>query len=227
MHADHLSGNTKIGNMYKAEICISSFESYNNENISSENYSKSRKIRDGEKLYLTDGIVLETIHTPGHTDGSLAFKLEIKKQHANKSTNDDGENNDESITFLFTGDTIFVNGVGRPDLHNKSEEYAKKLFQTYQTKIFNLPDETVILPAHYSASFDHEKPVLNTIRFVKQKLESITHSEDAFVKFVTSNVPPQPMNYEKIVLLNKNLTLCEMVDQKDLESGPNSCGISA
>jgi hypothetical protein len=73
----------------------------------------------------------------------------------------------------------------------------------------------------------NEKPIYNTIGSIKQKLTSITNSESEFVKFVTSNIPPQPMNYEKIVLFNKNLTSCETVDQKDLESGPNSCGIGA
>jgi hypothetical protein len=71
-----------------------------------------------------------------------------------------------------------------------------------------------------------EKPIYNPIGSIKQELTSITNSEIEFVKFVTANMPPQPMNYEKIVLFNKNLTSCEIVDQKDLESGPNSCGIS-
>ncbi|WP_161486335.1 MBL fold metallo-hydrolase [Candidatus Nitrosocosmicus hydrocola] len=231
MHADHLSGSTRLGNLYEGEIDLSTFETYNYENIASGKYSKSRQIKDGEKLRVSDSVALEAIHTPGHTDGSLSFKLEIQKE-AKKATDQvegikDDITNDQPKIFLFTGDTIFVNGVGRPDLHNKSEEYAKKLFQTYQDKIFNLPDETIILPAHYNASFDHEKPIYNTIGSIKQKLTSITNSESEFVKFVTSNIPPQPMNYEKIVLFNKNLTSCETVDQKDLESGPNSCGISA
>ncbi len=231
MHADHLSGSTRLGDLYGGEIDLSTFEKYNYENISSGKYSNSRQIKDGEKLRVSDSVALEAIHTPGHTDGSLSFKLEIQKE--TKKAADQVESikddiaKDQTQIFLFTGDTIFVNGVGRPDLHNKSEEYAKKLFQTYREKIFNLPDETIILPSHYNASFDHEKPIYNTIGSIKQKLTSITNSENEFVKFVTTNIPPQPMNYEKIVLFNKNLTSCETVDQKDLESGPNSCGISA
>jgi glyoxylase-like metal-dependent hydrolase (beta-lactamase superfamily II) len=129
--------------------------------------------------------------------------------------------------FLFTGDTIFVNGVGRPDLHKKSEEYAQKLYETYQQKLFNLPDETIILPAHYSSSFKHAKPVFDTIESIRQKLSSITKSEKDFLNYITSYIPPQPMNYEQIVSINKNLTRCDRVEQQDLESGPNSCGISA
>lgn len=239
MHADHLSGNTKIANKYGADTGISSLEKYNIESIDFQNYSNNMLIKDGEKLEIGDGIILQAIHTPGHTDGSMSFKLEIKGQGGEQMENKDvngnkganANNNNEiknnSKYVLFTGDTIFVNGVGRPDLHNKSEEYTKKLYQTYQKKIFNLPDETIILPAHYSASFDHKKPIFNTLKSIKQNLESINSSEIDFMNFVTSNIPPQPMNYEKIVSINKNMTSCDMVNQKDLEVGPNSCGIRA
>ncbi len=134
---------------------------------------------------------------------------------------------DNSNYYLFTGDTIFVNGVGRPDLHDKSEDYTNKLYHTYHDVIFNLPDKTIILPAHYSSYFENEKPVLDSLGAIKQKLTSIIDPKNRFINFVTSNIPPHPMNYEKIVYLNKNLISCDRVNQADLESGPNSCGIKA
>ena len=72
-----------------------------------------------------------------------------------------------------------------------------------------------------------KNPFLIHWESIKQKLASIIDSENKFIDFVTSNIPPHPMNYEKIVYLNKNLTSCDMVNQADLESGPNSCGIRA
>jgi len=78
--------------------------------------------------------------------------------------------------YLFTGDTIFVNGVGRPDLRNKSQEYTNKLLHTYYNVIFNLPEKTIILPAHYSSGFEHKKPVLDSLGSIKQKLASILGS---------------------------------------------------
>ena len=223
MHADHLSGAIRIAGKYGAEISVSSLEKYDTKNLDSEKNLKPTLIHDGEKLEIGDGFYLEAIHTPGHTDGSISFKLEIKGTSELKTENDASN----SKYFLFTGDTIFVNGVGRPDLHNKSEEYAQKLYQTYQQKLFNLPDETIILPAHYSSSFKHAKPVFDTIESIKQKLSSISKSEKDFLNYITSNIPPQPMNYGQIVSINKNLTPCDRVEQQDLESGPNSCGISA
>ena len=223
MHADHLSGSTRIASKYGAEISISSLEKYDTKDLDSEKSMKHTLIHDGEKLEIGDGIYLEAIHTPGHTDGSISFKLEIRGTGEMKTENDVRN----SKYFLFTGDTIFVNGVGRPDLHKKSEEYAQKLYQTYQQKLFNLLDKAVILPAHYNSGFKHAKPVFDTIKSIKQKLNSITQSEKDFLNYITSNIPPQPMNYEQIVSINKNLTPCDRVEQQDLESGPNSCGISA
>jgi glyoxylase-like metal-dependent hydrolase (beta-lactamase superfamily II)/rhodanese-related sulfurtransferase len=223
MHADHLSGATRVASKYGAEICISSLEKYDTKNPDSVKSVKPTLIHDGEKLEIGDGFYLEAIHTPGHTDGSVSFKLDIRGTSELKTENDTSN----SKFFLFTGDTIFVNGVGRPDLHKKSEEYAQKLYQTYHQKLFNLPDKTTILPAHYSSSFKHANPVSDTIESIKQKLNSITKSEKDFLNYITSNIPPKPMNYEQIVSINKNLTPCDRVEQQDLESGPNSCGISA
>ena len=136
MHADHLSGSTRIASKYGAEISISSLEKYDTKNLDSEKNFKPTLIHDGDKLEIGDGICLEAIHTPGHTDGSISFKLEIRGTSELKTENDVSN----SKYFLFSGDTIFVNGVGRPDLHKKSEEYAQKLYQTYRQKLFNLPD---------------------------------------------------------------------------------------
>ncbi len=223
MHADHLSGATRIASKYGAEISISLLEKYDTKNLDSEKNSKPTLIHDGDKLEIGDRICLEAILTPGHTDGGISFKLEIRGTSELKPENDVSN----SKFFLFSGDTIFVNGVGRPDLHKKSEEYAQKLYQTYLQELFNLPGTTIILPAHYSSSFEHAKPVFDTIESIRHKLNPITKSEKDFLNYVASNSPPQPMNYEQIVSINKNLTHFDRVEQQDLESGHNSCGIRA
>jgi glyoxylase-like metal-dependent hydrolase (beta-lactamase superfamily II)/rhodanese-related sulfurtransferase len=234
MHADHLSGSVKVAIKYGSEIAVSSFESYITQQLSREKEPKYRLITAGEKFEIGGGFYLEAIHTPGHTDGSMSYLLKIhdvaQKEDIGKQENSDDnfdKNDGNSNYYLFTGDTIFVNGVGRPDLHKKSEDYANKLYHTYHDVIFNLPDKTIILPAHYSSAFEHKKPILDTLGAIKQRLTTIIDSKIKFIDFVTSNIPPHPMNYEKIVYLNKNLISCDRVGQADLESGPNSCGIKA
>ena len=237
IHADHLSGSVRVARKYGSEVAISAFENYTTPQVSSEKDPKYNLISTGQKFELGDGFYLEALHTPGHTDGSMSFLLKIhnviKNEYIRKqesSADNFAENNDNDGNpdyYLFTGDTIFVNGVGRPDLRNKSQEGTNKLFHTYYNVIFGLPDKTIILPSHYSSGFEHEKPVLDSLGAIKQKLASIIDYENKFIDFVTSNIPPHPMNYEKIIYLNKNLTSCDMVNQSDLESGPNSCGIRA
>jgi len=91
----------------------------------------------------------------------------------------------------------------------------------------NLPNETLILPAHFSGSFEHQKLISNTINSMKQKMNLLSASEAEFIKFVIGSTPLlQPMNYEKIISINKNMTLCDTIEQKDIKAGPNACGIS-
>jgi glyoxylase-like metal-dependent hydrolase (beta-lactamase superfamily II)/rhodanese-related sulfurtransferase len=228
MHADHLSGATRLAKIYGAEVYTSSLEGYNTKNDGRGNRLSFKSIRDGDIIQVGDGVVLEAIHTPGHTNGSISFRLqnEINKtKTTNSSNNIDKDSNYND--YLFTGDTLFVDGIGRPDLHNKAEEFTRNLFKTYHQKILNLPDETLILPAHFSGSFEHQKLISNTINSMKQKMNLLSASEAEFIKFVTGSTPStQPMNYEKIISINKNMTLCDTIEQKDIEAGPNACGIS-
>jgi glyoxylase-like metal-dependent hydrolase (beta-lactamase superfamily II)/rhodanese-related sulfurtransferase len=227
MHADHLSGATRLAKKYAADLYISSLEGYELINRGDEGSSLNIKsIRDGDKIEVGDETVLEAIHTPGHTNGSISLKVQINEK---SKIRDKGNNIDKNNkrNYLFTGDTLFIDGVGRPDLHNKAEEFTRNLFNSYHQKILNLPDETLILPAHFSGSFSHEKPISDTIGLIKQKMNLLSASQQEFVKFVTASIPPQPMNYEKIISINKNMIPCDKVEQIDIEGGPNSCGIKA
>src|SRR5919106_1420738 len=233
MHADHLSGTTRLAKKYGADVYISSLEGYDTKNGSDDKGLSFKSISDGDIIQVGDGIVLKAIHTPGHTNGSMSFRLQNEinktktKTTTNNSNNVDKDNNNHN-NYLFTGDTLFVDGIGRPDLHNKAEEFTRNLFNTYHQKILNLPDETIILPAHFGSSFEHQKLISNTINSIKQEINLLSASEAEFIKFITGNTSlPQPMNYEEIISINKNMTLCDTIKQKDIEAGPNSCGIRA
>jgi glyoxylase-like metal-dependent hydrolase (beta-lactamase superfamily II)/rhodanese-related sulfurtransferase len=224
IHADHLSGATKLAKKYGSSLYISSLEQYMTKSASDDGININL-IKSGDKIAIGDGLALEAIHTPGHTNGSICLKLEVNGV-TKKTDNTLESKKDNSHIYLFTGDTLFVDGIGRPDLHNKAEEFTHNLYNSYQTKILNLPDETLILPAHFSTSFEHSKPIFSTIKSIKERLELLSISEDKFAKFVTTNLPPQPMNYEKIVSINKDMISCDSVECS-IEAGPNSCGIRA
>ena len=225
MHADHLSGATRVAQRYGSKLYVSSLEPYEVKN-SYDQDPNVKLIEEGDKIPIGDGIVLEAIHTPGHTNGSMCFKLQ--DNDVTKRTDDGHESqNNKTHIFLFTGDTLFVDGIGRPDLHNKAEEFTHDLYDSYHHKILDLPEKTLILPAHYGDAFEHSKPILSSIKSSKESMGLLSASEDEFVRYVTSSIPPQPMNYERILSINKPLTPCDMVEEKDIEAGPNSCGIRA
>jgi glyoxylase-like metal-dependent hydrolase (beta-lactamase superfamily II) len=211
MHADHVSGATKLARVTGNGVYVSSIEGYQiNKHDDNKGLTAVNQIRDGDKIQLSDSIHLDAVHTPGHTKGSMSFRLTL-----NDNTN-----------YLFTGDLLFVDGIGRPDLHNKAEEFAGSLFNTYHQMILNLPNETIILPAHFSGSFEHEKPIFSTLGSVRKRLKLLSVSQHEFTKFIMNNIPVQPMNYKKIIDINKSMVPCDTIKVSDLEAGPNSCGIA-
>jgi glyoxylase-like metal-dependent hydrolase (beta-lactamase superfamily II)/rhodanese-related sulfurtransferase len=219
MHADHLSGATRLAKRYGSDVYLSSLEGYDyGITLDGINF---KSVMDGDSIDVGNDVILHVIYTPGHTNGSMSFKLQLDEINKIKTS----VNNHKS--YLFTGDTLFIDGVGRPDLHNNADEFAHNLFNSYHQKILNLPDETTILPAHFSGSFSHEKPISNSINSIKQQMNLLSASENKFVEFVTSSIPPQPMNYRKIISINRKLISCDKVEEKDIEAGPNSCGIRA
>lgn len=163
------------------------------------NFSGFTKLKDGE-IYLAD-LPIEVIHTPGHTKGSTSFLIE---------------------KLLITGDILFVDGVARPDLRDRADEYANDLFTTYRDKILNLDSTTEILPAHASQmGLDFGVAVLDELDAIKKRLSILELSKGEFVKAV-KNVPPKPPNYQDIIQMNKAGEFDP--DEADaLEEGANMC----
>jgi glyoxylase-like metal-dependent hydrolase (beta-lactamase superfamily II)/rhodanese-related sulfurtransferase len=213
-HADHLSASMTIAKETGAILYLSPLEDYETGQTTT-NGIEMNFLNDGQRIEISNGLSLEIIHTPGHTVGSMSFKLEALS---------DGNGHAKRETFLFSGDTLFVDGIGRPDLHDKVNEFSRTLFLTYK-KLASLPDDAILLPSHYSKSMKHEDPIFKTIGEIKAYVRAFKMDEDEFISYVTSSIPPQPMNYKRILRLNKDLLLCNNLHLDDLEAGPNSCGI--
>lgn len=208
MHADHVSGLSALAKKSGAQAYVGAKEGYE----PARNLGlKVNRLENGQDLPLGNGASVRVIHTPGHTEGSLCFLLKS-----------------DGMSYLFTGDTLFVNGVGRPDLHSKAEEYATNLYNTYQEIILKYPDDTVILPAHFdtgSITVRHGQLIMDTLGSVKKNNKLLSMPRDEFVNFMVSTVPTRPANYVKIVQINRKVIPCEQINMGDLEEGPNSCAI--
>lgn len=132
-HVDHIMGNAEVKERTGARIIVHEDDAESLVNISPYKLSMfdarpsppaDGTVRDGD-IIRAGSLELRVIHTPGHSPGSMCLLL-------------DG--------YLFTGDTLFVQGVGRTDLAGGSWE---QLLQSITGRIFSLPEETVILPGHH------------------------------------------------------------------------------
>ena len=96
-------------------------------------------------------------------------------------------------------------------------------YQTYHQKIVNLPENTLILPAHFNASSSalrHAEPIFETIGSLKKKIKLLSMNEDEFVHLVTDTLPSRPMNYKTIIDINKRMLAFDDMQMPDLEAGP-------
>lgn len=153
------------------------------------------------------GSRLEAIHTPGHTFESMSFIL------------------DEEA--LFSGDTLFLDSVGRPDLkadREESEARARALHRTLQNLASMHPDLT-ILPCHTSQPVPFDQvPLASPLETVLGKVPALRYDEEEFVGWILERIPANPPNYEKIVQLNEEGVL-PALDPTLLEAGANMCAV--
>jgi len=230
-HADHVSGVAKLVKSIETKInpeifaYFSTIEEYNgNENTGLHNI---KYLRDGDIVEVGENIKLKVIHTPGHTKGSLSFFIESST--LNHDRDETGGNIIPYDYYLFTGDTLFIDGIGRPDLRDEARDFAGLLYETYHQKIDKFPPHTLILPAHFNAAsvtLKHGIPIYETLESLKKKIRLLSMNKEEFVSLVTETVPPKPMNYKIIISINKKMLPYDDVQIPDLESGPNSCSIS-
>ena len=228
-HADHVSGIVKLTktktpetNMGKTNIFFSSLEEYDSSETELKNIMY---VKDGDKLNVGDKVTLRAIHTPGHTNGSMSFIIEYTP-----NDNNNINNKDPVHSYLFTGDTLFVDGVGRPDLRDEAKKFAELLYDTYHKKILQLPDNTVVLPAHFngtSIALKHTVPILETLGTIKKRVKLLSMNKEEFIDYIADTVQPRPGNYKTIISINKKMLPYDEIEMADLEAGPNSCAISS
>ncbi|MEM7374873.1 MAG: rhodanese-like domain-containing protein [Bacteroidota bacterium] len=186
-HADFVSGHVDLANKTAARIIYGPQAQTSYEATIAE---------DGQEFQLGD-IRFRVIHTPGHTPESSCFLL-INERGAPHA--------------VFTGDTLFIGEVGRPDLAIKSdltrEDLAGMLYDSLHDKLMTLPDEVIVFPAHGAGSacgknISQERS--STIGLQKQLNYALQPmSKQAFVEKVTTGILPAPQYFAKAAALNKH-----------------------
>ena len=152
--------------------------------------------KDSE-IFSVGKITIRTIHTPGHTPESTCYLLsdENGKDHA-----------------IFTGDTLFIGDVGRPDLatssNTTSEDLAKILFDSLRNKIMPLEDHIIVYPAHGAGSScgkNLSKETFSTLGVQKKTNYALREemSKDEFVKELLDGMPLPPKYFKDNAMMNK------------------------
>ena len=203
VHADHVSGGPALAARAGAPYFVSAGEGF-------ELRQSVEPLADGQELRLggEGGVTVQVriMATPGHTPGSSSYL--IGRRH------------------LLTGDTLFVKSVGRPDLGGHVVEWGRSLFRTLKERLATLPDETVVLPAHFAgldeiAADGVVAAPLGLLRRTVPELQ-ITEEEE-FVAAMRAATKPPPAAYGEIIRVNLGLATVEPEKATEWELGKNQC----
>lgn len=198
LHADHLSGVRRLAEETGATLHLNPADPF---------AFPFEPLEDGQRFELPGGVGLAVaaIHTPGHTEGSTLYLL--------------------GDQVVLTGDTLFVDGVGRPDLAERAQEFARNLHRSLQQRVLGLPEDALVLPAHYSEQVrvHPERPVGATLGELRERLEALGLPEEEFVAWAAARTTPRPPNYVRIVQANMGRLVLAEEELRQLEAGPNRC----
>lgn len=145
-HVDHISGNSDMKRLTGAQIIVHEDDAYRLTTTPASllamfnakpSPAADITVKDGDQIRVGD-VTLNVLHTPGHSEGGMSLYTE---------------------GIVFTGDTLFVEAVGRTDFPGGDWDV---MYRSIQEKLFRLPDETIVLPGHNygpmtTSTIGHEK----------------------------------------------------------------------
>jgi glyoxylase-like metal-dependent hydrolase (beta-lactamase superfamily II) len=164
-------------------------------------------VSDGDTIAFGHA-TLRVAHVPGHTLGSIALLA------------DDG--------LALTGDFLFVQSVGRPDLAGRSEAWAKLLWQSLERVRQTWPGDLLVLPAHYAGESERRADRAVAARFdviSATNTAAAIQDQQVFLKWIADHATTFPDAYRTIKETNLGLVQISDEDAELLESGPNQCAV--
>lgn len=202
LHADHISGGRFLAEKTEAKYYLSPMDAMGVTFIYNH-------LEDGLVINVgSSSVNIHALYSPGHTSGSISFIIDN--------------------SYLLTGDILFINSIGRPDLAGVAKEWAVDLRESLYKKYRELSYDLLVLPAHYMIVDE-----LNEDGTVGKKLEELfekndvlnIEDEEEFINLVTNNIQPQPNDYKDIRLFNIGQISPDEDRQREMEIGPNRCAV--
>ncbi|MDG0793938.1 MBL fold metallo-hydrolase [Cohnella ginsengisoli] len=202
LHADHISGGRKLAEQTGATYWLPPKDA-------GEVTFAYEKLEEGRNITVGNTTIrIQPLYSPGHTIGSTSFIVDDQ--------------------YLLTGDILFIESIGRPDLAGKAEDWVSDLRETLYSRYKGLPQDLFVLPAHFGKVTE-----LGEGGRVMAKLSDLYRNnpglnmkeEDAFRRAVTENLPPQPNAYQEIRQTNMGKMNPSEDEQREMEIGPNRCAV--
>jgi glyoxylase-like metal-dependent hydrolase (beta-lactamase superfamily II) len=210
IHADHLSGGRDLADELGVPYHLGEKAADRGAQFEFEGLSHHDVVSVG-------GIDVKALHTPGHTTDITSYLVE-----------------DEAV---MTGDTLFVESIGRTELEFAGEDArngARTMYDTLHRVLLSLPDSVLVLPGHFSLKADGRavdvtmgEPMTSTMGYLREHNRVLQLGEDEFVDHMFDTLPEKPANYETVIETNLGKRSVEDEDEaNELELGPNNCAAS-
>lgn len=202
LHADHISGGRQIAEKIGATYWLPPKDA-------TEVTFTYQPLEDGSDVTIGNTTMnIHALYSPGHTIGSTSFVVDEQ--------------------FLLSGDILFIDSIGRPDLAGMAEDWVSDLRETLYNRYRELSDELVVLPAHFMIidELNDDGTVAEKLRVLFAKNHGLNiEDENEFRKLVTENLPPQPNAYQEIRQTNMGKINPDEEKQREMEIGPNRCAV--
>ncbi|MGG3505027.1 MBL fold metallo-hydrolase [Paenibacillus lautus] len=202
LHADHISGGRMIAEQTGAVYWLPPKDA-------GEVVYKYEPLEDGNEVMIgSTRIRIEALHSPGHTIGSTSFVIDDQ--------------------YLLTGDILFIDSIGRPDLAGLAQDWVGDLRETLYTRYTELSDDLIVLPAHFMImeELNEDGTVAKKLGDLYRENHGLNITDEAeFRTIVTENLPPQPNSYQEIRQTNMGKLNPDTDQQREMEIGPNRCAV--
>lgn len=202
LHADHISGGRTITEKTNATYWLPPKDA--------ADVTFAYKPLEGGNVVTVGNttITIQALYSPGHTIGSTSFVVDEK--------------------YLLSGDILFIDSIGRPDLAGLAEDWVGDLRETLYNRYRDLSEELIVLPAHFMIieELNEDGSVAGKLGKLFSENHGLNIADEAeFRKMVTENLPAQPNSYQEIRETNMGKIAPDKEKQREMEIGPNRCAV--
>jgi glyoxylase-like metal-dependent hydrolase (beta-lactamase superfamily II) len=202
LHADHISGGRSLAELTGASYWLPPKDA-------DEVVFDYHKLEEYAEITVGNTrIHIQPVYSPGHTIGSTSLIVDNQ--------------------YLLSGDILFVQSIGRPDLAGKAGDWAADLRNTLYNRYKQLSHDLIVLPAHFGKSTElgeGGKVAARLGDLFRDNPGLNIQDETQFRRTVTENLPPQPNAYQEIRQTNMGRITPSDEEQQEMEIGPNRCAV--